>query len=1050
MIRFLPNGKIISLLVLIFLSMASPLHAQVTTIGKEFWFGFMENFRTPPPGLDRGVIIITASEPSSGIIQYNNRTINFNIGKGEQFLHQITDFDILHRSSEVVEKKGIYINSNGNISVYAFNERSRSADGTVILPLPTLGKDYLITSHYEVMDDDVRNKSPLPNYFPNVNDESTLLVVAVEDNTFVEITPSVFTISGKIPNKPFTVTLNTGDTYQVKAKDDLTGTRVRVLGENVSDCNNIAVFGGNKWTSVGNCGAANDHLFQQAYPVNTWGTDFIHIPLLGRSSGELIKVLASENDTDVIVDGVSKGALNAGKFFTLDIPANKTAVITTSKPASVTVFAKSQECNDPNQALFTNGDPFMITYSPNQQLLKEITFNALQLPVIENHYVNIIVKSASVDKTFLDNQAVGNQFKAVPQSNGYSFAQIAISSGVHSLANADGLIGYVYGFGSLESYGFAVGASLDNLNFIVKGEYDFQVQGDKVACLDVEGNWEVFPENNIFQYFLWDFGDGSPAKNGKNVFHTFTTPGNYEITVLASINELSCDNQQEVKILVEVLETIGKINGPVSVCPFDDEITYSFSSSSAFSKVDWRVDGGEIVEFDDVAHTATVLWKESNPNAGIYALPYTTEGCPGKEVYLPVIINVKIEAPVPEGDIKICFDEEVVYTYSVPFPLSDRIYEWYVEGGEIVGVNSNPKVEINWNQAGVTGNVWYKESSILDNLCEGISPKLEVIVNEKLDFILNQKVDVLCFGDNTGSISVIGQGGTAPYTYTWSHDTNLKGPIAENLQVGFYSVKLVDTFGCEQQPLNIEISEPPLLEIKDYKSFDTSCFGKADGMAEITVVGGVPPYRINQTPFTVNDSLILLNSLEKGFYDLLISDAKGCQIPVLFEINSPLPFNITVRNLKTACPGEANGSLIVDTDNVNKPFKYQWDFDNSDEISLTGLLKGNYNVTVIDNSGCVSTGSGEVLEAAPLVRMPTGFNPKEGTYQPVSNCTLEFYLAVYNRWGELIFNDASGWDGKGSDIDAPVGTYTYFLVYKFLLDGELKIGEQKGNFTLIR
>ena len=130
--------------------------SQVTTVGKEFWFGFMENNGVPPDAPDRGVVIITASENASGTLQYAGRTLNFNLAPGQQFMHNINDVDMLHRSSGQVENKGIYIISTGNISVYAFNERFRSADGTVVLPLPTLGKDYYITSHYETMTAQVR------------------------------------------------------------------------------------------------------------------------------------------------------------------------------------------------------------------------------------------------------------------------------------------------------------------------------------------------------------------------------------------------------------------------------------------------------------------------------------------------------------------------------------------------------------------------------------------------------------------------------------------------------------------------------------------------------------------------------------------------------------------------------------------------------------------------------------------------------------------------------------------------------------------------------
>ena len=68
---------------------------------------------------------------------------------------------------------------------------------------------------------------------------------------------------------------------------------------------------------------------------------------------------------------------------------------------------------------------------------------------------------------------IAHLITSVPGSSEYSYARIAIVQGAHSLSNPQGLIGYVYGFGYIESYGFAVGASLDNLNFETKNKYEF-------------------------------------------------------------------------------------------------------------------------------------------------------------------------------------------------------------------------------------------------------------------------------------------------------------------------------------------------------------------------------------------------------------------------------------------------------------------------------------------------------------------------------------------------------------------------------------------------
>jgi gliding motility-associated-like protein len=56
-------------------------------------------------------------------------------------------------------------------------------------------------------------------------------------------------------------------------------------------------------------------------------------------------------------------------------------------------------------------------------------------------------------------------------------------------------------------------------------------------------------------------------------------------------------------------------------------------------------------------------------------------------------------------------------------------------------------------------------------------------------------------------------------------------------------------------------------------------------------------------------------------------------------------------------------------------------------------------------------------------------------------------VQIYNRWGELIFEDNCSqecWDGKIDGKDAPVGAYYYIIDHN---DGSELL---KGSITLVR
>jgi hypothetical protein len=1045
--RALGNKFVFFLATLIGVFLSVDASAQLTTIGREFFVGFMENHRVVPNRMDQATIIISAEEDAAGIIQYVNNTINFSIKAGEQFVYDFPQdgMDIIHRTSRQIENKGVYISSNGNISVHAFNFRARSADGTVVLPLSSIGKDYWVTAHHEVF-------GPGVNPGSNVNFESTLLILAVEDETTVEIVLSAPSIEPvPVPaGSTLTVTLKRGESYQVKAVGDLTGTRVRVVDSTDGDCKNIAVFGGNKMTSVGEgCDDAStgDHLFQQVYPTFSWGKEYIHISLAGRSSGEMVKILAAENNTVVYVNGQQSATLNAGKFVTFSFGKEEVANITASKPIAVTTFAKSYKCNNQVGAGAGDGDPTMITLSPNAQLIKKTVFSSVKVVGIVDHFVNILAKTTSANQTVLDGLNIGNEFNPVPWNTEFSYARVKVAEGSHTLTNPEGIIGYAYGSGFIESYGYSAGASLNNLNFETEVAYEFEVFGDKVACLGESGSWSILPRDPKFEIFEWSFGDGTEMKEGKNVDHLFEEPGTYQVKIVALTGDRSCDNIEEAYFEVEVLESEGELTGPENVCPDIDEAVYLFENYQNTERVIWEVVGGEIIEEDDFA--VKVKWGSFLPDARVTAIPVTELGCLGQGVNFEVLINEAIEPGLAIGPSQICFEENTTYMYRVKDVLPNRKYEWFVDGGTILSDRFSEEVEIQWGGIGTEGEIWYEEYSEINASCGGEALKLSIEVNPPLTASISSITDLICPGSTEGMILVVATGGSGDYNFQWSHDPNLNTDKAENLSAGIYEVRVQDASGCEVFFDQLEIKESEPLELSgEIDIVNAQCWESADGQVGFSVSGGVPPYQVNWENSLIVNSDFQLFGLERGEYTLRVNDATGCEIEVDFVIESPDELQVEFIAEKLACSGLSNGILMIVPEGGVGPYNIVWEWDESTSPKLMDIPSGLYGVSITDLNNCQLTAYGELNEGVPQLRMPTGFLPKEGPFQGVSNCDVEFKLVIYNKWGQMIFIGSQGWDGKIDGEDAPLGTYSYMIEYSFILEGTLQSRQQRGVFTL--
>ncbi|AWW28924.1 hypothetical protein DN752_01575 [Echinicola strongylocentroti] len=1033
----------------IFLLPIISAHAQLTTVGKEFWVGFMDNNTDGQNG--RAVIVISANETAQGTIDMSaisdGLTYSFDLQKGESYTMRIPeyDLDLLHRDSGQKENKGIFISSTGKVSVFAFNERFKSADGTVVLPKRTLGKDYLVTSHYEI------TPNTTPGVEMNINDESTLLVVGVEDNTKVEITPSVGTVDGKPGGISFDILLDAGESYQLKAKGDLTGSRVRVRDSQSTDCKNIAVFGGNKWTGVGECGSAPDHLFQQMYPLSTWGKEYTHIPLKTRSSGELVKVLAAEDGTEISVNGQVEGVIDAGEWIPMDVGADEVATIRGSKDISVTAFSKSRNCNTSGDPFYALGDPFMMALNPSERLLEDVTFESMDIVQITHHFLNVTVKTSVVGDTRLDGQSIAGEFQHVPGNSDYSYARISVSGGVHRLTNPAGFIAYAYGFGDLESYGYAVGANLENLAFSTDTHYDFEVIGENVTCLNEEFTWEIVPDNPAFDYFTWNIEGSDAAKSGEAIQHTFESPGIYQVTIYASDGPTTCDHVEEVRFEVEVIATSAALEGVDFVCEGMEPITYEASQMENIDHFEWEVEGGELIASE--GNTATVRWDLVAENAAISLLPFTAEGCPGLAITKAVTVWDPEMPPAPDGPAEICFDAPSTSHYQVTDTEEKHQYQWHTEGGDIISSNNGEEVEVKWNASATNRKIWYEAFHEEVTQCRVVSEVLEVEMLAAIS-VVETIQDVSCHGGSTGEISVEVTGGRGPYSYSWRHDDALDSPVAEGLEPGNYQVTITDALGCQLVYDDLPVGEPDQLRAEVTSNPGTSCYESADAEVTIKAIGGMPPYRIDRENAMVAGDEIRLESLEAGKYDFTIFDSNDCHTNMEVEVSKPSPLKVEVEVLRRSCPGESGGELLAVPTGGTSPYLFTWDYGANTNAELTGVPKGEYTVTVQDDRGCIGFGSASLHEVPPEVRMPTGYDPSgEGVnriYRPVSSCPVEFTLKIYNRWGELIYSGSQGWDGS-VDGEMPANdAYTYFLEYYYTINGNQISRQKRGMFTVVK
>lgn len=144
---------------------------------------------------------------------------------------------------------------------------------------------------------------------------------------------------------------------------------------------------------------------------------------------------------------------------------------------------------------------------------------------------------------------------------------------------------------------------------------------------------------------------------------------------------------------------------------------------------------------------------------------------------------------------------------------------------------------------------------------------------------------------------------------------------------------------------------------------DASCNGAANGTANLTVTG-------NSNPFTIlwsnGQTTANLTGLTGGTYTVTVTEQGGCAAVTSVTIHQPPAIVLQTQSTNPLCNGQATGTASVNASGGAGGFSYLWS-NGSTSSSLSGLVAGNYAVTVTDANACTATAAIAITQPQPLV-----------------------------------------------------------------------------------
>ncbi|MEL6543899.1 MAG: IgGFc-binding protein [Myxococcota bacterium] len=386
------------------------------------------------------------------------------------------------------------VGSNVPVTAYQFNPLENvgvfSNDASLLLPVNTAGTSYVVMSREQSFDS-------LKGFVTVVGVSDTPAEVTV---TVTARTQAGDGIPALAPGDSYTTTVSRFEVLNIQTNfigADLTGTRVEAdrpvivyagseaaNAPNTSRCDettNTCEFDG-----VTECGCTPeegegcspdakcsqfitccaDHLEQQMFPVETWGTNFVAVRTEPRNLEEDVWRLlaATEGTTVTLTPPVAEvPTLGAGEWFEFQTGADFR--IEASDPILVGQFLAAQDAPSPGNDAGDagTGDPAFILAVPERQFRTDYVFLAPDQYAFD--FVSIAYRNGTTAR--LDNrliEEIPNAKRALVPDSEWIAARVPISDGAHTLRCEENCSVIVHGYDQFVSYGYPGGLNLEDDN----------------------------------------------------------------------------------------------------------------------------------------------------------------------------------------------------------------------------------------------------------------------------------------------------------------------------------------------------------------------------------------------------------------------------------------------------------------------------------------------------------------------------------------------------------------------------------------------------------
>lgn len=431
--------------------------------------------------------------------------------------------------------------------------------------------------------------------------------------------------------------------------------------------------------------------------------------------------------------------------------------------------------------------------------------------------------------------------------------------------------------------------------------------------------------------YLWTTTNGNIVSGATTLEPVVDDEGDYTLTVTNTDN--GCTETSDTEVIEDTAAPNSSATGAEINC-INTSVTLEGNSTTAGVTYEWSGPGG----FSSTNQNVTVS------TSGTYTLVVTDgdNGCTSETTAEATENTTPPSASATGGEIT-CNNSEVIIVGNST--TSGVTYGW-TGPGNFQSAEQSPEVSApgNYNLT-VTAPNGCTETAVAVLGENTTAPTASAGSNEALN--CNATSLVL-----NGAASSSG----SQYNYLWttsngnivSGETTTTPTIDE---AGTYAILVTNTDNGCTSTASADVTQTPPVETEIASQTNVSCYGGAEGAAEVSATGGNGAFTY---AWSTGATTASVSNLSAGTYTVVVTDGEDCSQTETVTITEPAELTLMASATAQTAPGVNDGTATASANGGSGILSYLWN-NGETTATITDLAPGNYTVEVTDVNGCVET-----------------------------------------------------------------------------------------------